>query len=157
MFNGQARRVQRLTAEIDRPQSLRTKRIAPLADEGMAPQPCLDPDLIALPGDEPDLNQGCLREGLDDAVLAGRFLPARISSVGLFLDQRSIVPDQMIAPGTGCRFRMSVDDRLVDAFRFVPEELLLQRRLRGGMPGEDDDPGGVAIDAMDRERTARPV
>src|SRR5947209_12278290 len=70
----------------------------------------------------------------------------------LFLHQRRRVPNQMVAPGAGARRRVAVDDRAIDAFRLAPLELFLQRSLRVRALREDDEAGGIAIDAVDDER-----
>ena len=43
------------------------------------------------------------RKRLDHAVVADRFLAARVARVGLLLNQRALIPDEVIAPRPGRR------------------------------------------------------
>ena len=103
--------VQRLSRERDRAQGVRTVDVAHLSDQRVAAQPCLNADLVALAGDEADLDQRRSRQRLEHPVVADRFLPARIARRRLLLNQRLQIPDQMIAPGAGRGRRQTVDDR----------------------------------------------
>ena len=81
-----------------------------------------------------------------------RFLAARIARARLLLNERVLIPHEMIAPGPRRRIGMAVDDRAIHALRLVALELLLQPRLRVGALGEHDEPRGVAVDAVHDER-----
>src|SRR4051794_32129866 len=72
----------------------------------------------------------------------------------LFLDQYLSVPNQVVPPRSRGRRRMAVDDREIDPFRLAAPELILQFPLRIGPRRKHDEPGRVAIDAMDDERPA---
>ena len=56
MFHAQARGVERLAGEIDRPQILRTEHIPLLPHQRVTAQTRLDPDLVALARNEPNLD-----------------------------------------------------------------------------------------------------
>ena len=94
----QPERVQRLARKRNRAQRVRPVDVALLADQRVPAQPRLDPDLVALAGHEAHLDQRRAAERFDHAVVADRFLAARIARVRLFLNQRLRVPDEVIAP-----------------------------------------------------------
>ena len=77
MVEAELERVQRLPAEPDGPQDFRAVDVALLADQGVAAQPGLNPDLVAPPGPQPDLDQRRVAEGLDGAVVRDRLAAAR--------------------------------------------------------------------------------
>jgi hypothetical protein len=79
--------MERLPGKLDRPKLVRPIHVPPFSDERMAAKPRLQPDLIALPGLEPDLNQSRGRERLQRLVAADRILPFAIARVRRFLNQ----------------------------------------------------------------------
>src|SRR5262245_3616580 len=72
-------RVKRLTRELNRAQLFWTVGVTSFADECVTAQARLQPDLIALAGDEPDLEQRGILEGFDHSVGADRFFRPRIA------------------------------------------------------------------------------
>ena len=154
MTERQPERVQRLSRKRDRAELLRPVDVALLADQGVAAQARLDADLIPFPRHELHFDHGRTRQLLDHAVMTDGFLAASIARVRLLLNQRSWIPDQMIAPRARQRRRVTVHDGLVDALRLMPFELRLQRRLRRGGFREQDETRRVAIDPVDDERPA---
>src|SRR5262245_19199284 len=152
MIERQAPRVERVTLELDRPQAFGPVRVALLADERVPAQPRLDPDLVAAPRLQPHFDERRVAEALDDAVVADRFLRARIARMRLLLDQRLLVPHQVIAPAPARGRRMTVDDGEVDALRFAALELRLEPRLRRRVLREDDEAGRVLVDPVNDQR-----
>ena len=57
MIEGEAMGVQRLAFERDRPQRIRTEHVSPFADQRVAAQARLDPDLVAPAGPKSHLDQ----------------------------------------------------------------------------------------------------
>jgi len=143
-----------LAWKVDRPLRFRLRDVHPLADERVAVQPRLDPNLVPLARLELHVDKRTLPELLDDAVVAHRLHALRISRTCLLLPQRLPVPDEVIAPRAVLRPRMSVDDREIHALRVAADELLLHRLLRPRILCEHDEPGRVAIDPVDDERPA---
>src|SRR5262249_32285943 len=123
--------------------------VALLAHKRMPAQLCLQPDLIALPRDEPDLDQRAVREPLEHRVAAHRLAATRIATRHRLLQPDAAVPREATAPGPRLRRWMPVDHGLIDAFGFTGLELALQRS--GGRAGSrhDKQAGCVAVDAMD--------
>src|SRR5262245_8041231 len=159
MPEAEAPRMKGLTRKIDGPNVVRTVDVALLADEGVASQPGLEPDLIALSRDETHFDQRGLIEPLDDAIVADGFLSSRIVGERLLLDERPLIPEQPVAPTSRWRAGMSVDHGQIDAFGFPAAELLFQAFLRIGILGKDDETGRVAIDSVNDQRppfSARP-
>src|SRR5206468_10027779 len=145
-------RVQRLATKRDRPQVLGPERITPFPDERVTAEPCLDANLIATARDERYLDQRCRLELFDHPVVADRLLAARITRVGLLLDQRLVVPRQPITPRARRRMGMAVNDGPIHALGAVPLELIFQMLAGGRRPGEQHQPRRIAIDAMNDER-----
>ena len=139
MTERQPVRVQRLPRKTDRPQMIGTEDVALLADQHVAAQARLEPNLVALPRDEADFDERRVAVRLDDAVFRLGFLAARIARARFLLNQRVLVPHEMIAPGAGRRIGMAVHHRAVHALRLVALELFLQPRLRVGALGEHDE------------------
>src|SRR5437773_6813203 len=108
-------RVQRLTRERDRSEMIRTEDVALLTDEHVPAQPRLKSNLVALARDQLHLDERGVAKSLDDAVVAHRFLAARIARARLLLYQRIPIPHEMIAPRAGGRTRVAVYHRTVDA------------------------------------------
>ena len=71
-----------------------------------APQARLKSDLISFAGREPDFDQAAGGESFDDLVFADRLHTLRIARVGLLLNQRLLIPHEVVAPdpdsGSGC-------------------------------------------------------
>ena len=101
MFERQPVRVERLARKRNRPERVRPVRVALFADQRVASQPRLNADLIPPPRHQPHLDQRRALERLEHRVVADRLLAARIAGVGFLLNQRSVVPHQMVAPGAG--------------------------------------------------------
>src|SRR6185369_6725458 len=133
--------MKRLPSEVDRPKVLGTIDVPLLAHERVASQPRLKPDLIALARFQAYFYERRAAKPLDDFVPADGVLPARIARMRLLLDERTRIPHEPILPGARRRIGMSVDHRSIDARHGLPLELVLERRLRGSVPGEDDQPG----------------
>ena len=106
MTECEAIRVNRLAWKRDRTQEIGTENIALLADEGVAAQASLEPDLVSLAGPQSHLDERRRLERLDDAVFADGLLAAGIVRMRLLLNERPGVPDQRVAPdpsgGVGC-------------------------------------------------------
>src|SRR5438309_10992642 len=106
MTEGQPERVQRLPGALNRPQRGRPEHVPLLAHERVSAQPRLNSDLIALAGDQPDFDERRVLERLENSVLAHGFLAVWITRMGLLLNERSPIPHELIAPGTGRRNRV---------------------------------------------------
>src|SRR6476660_2642328 len=74
-------RVKRLTRELNRPEKIGTVRVPLFTDERVTAEPRLQPNLIAFPGDEPDLDERRALERFDHLVGTDRFLGARIAAM----------------------------------------------------------------------------
>src|SRR5204862_8045822 len=98
MLEGQAICVECLAMKRDRTEHLRAVDIPPFADERMSAKPRLDPNLIALPGHETHFDERRAAEAFEHAVLADRFLAARIARMRFLLYEGLVVPDELIAP-----------------------------------------------------------
>jgi hypothetical protein len=150
----EAMRVQCLPGKVDRTDICGPIDISLLAHKRVTAQAPLDPNLVALPCVQPDLDERSVLERLDGAVLSDRFFTARIGRVRLPLNERGLVPYQHVTPGPGRRHRVSVNQCDVHTFRLPSSELILERSLRSQRLGEQHETGRVAIDAMDDERTS---
>ena len=84
MDDGQLVRMKCLPWEVDGPQLIWTKGVPLLANERMSPEPGLKTNLIPLPGDQANLNQGRAAERLDDTVVAAAFAAARLRACVAF-------------------------------------------------------------------------
>src|SRR3982750_3724986 len=106
MLEGQAPRVQRVPLELDRPEDLWPVGVPRFAHERVPTQARLDADLISAPALQPDFDERGVLEPLDHSVVADRFLRVGIARMRRLLDQRLLVPGQVIAPltdaGDGC-------------------------------------------------------
>ena len=140
MAERQPEGVERLPRKRNRAEGVRPVDVALFADQRVAAQARLDPNLIPLSGHQAHLDQRRRLERLDHAVMADRFLAARVARVRFLLNQRLQIPDQVIAPRALGRRRVAVDDRPIDALGLMPLELLLQRRLRRFAFGEQHQP-----------------
>ena len=119
-----------------------------LPHQRMAAQLRLQPDLIALAGDQPHLDQRGAAQPLQHAVLAQRLLASGVARAGRALNQLVAIPDQMVAPAAGLRGQVAVHDRLIDPLRLATQELPFQVRERRAVLGEHHQARGIAIDAM---------
>src|SRR5687768_6199227 len=126
MVEREAPRMQRVALELDRTQRPGSEGVALLADERVAAEPRLNADLIAPPAVQPHFDQRRLAVPLADAVVADRFLRRGIARMRLLLDQRLLVPHQMIPPAPFARRRMAVDHGEVDALGLAAFELRLE-------------------------------
>jgi hypothetical protein len=138
MLERQAVRMQRLPWKLDRSQHVWSIDVSLLPDQRVTAQPGLETDLVALARDQPYFDQRRAFERLENAVTADRFLPRRVAGAGPLLYQSLLVPHEVIAPRAFGRLRMAVDNRQVDALRFPPPELILQRLLRSRRPRKHD-------------------
>src|SRR4029450_9549139 len=77
---------------------------------------------------------------------------ARIARVRFLLYQCLLVPHQEIPPRAGVRLGTSVDYGDIAALGLTPFELVLEVGLRGGIFREQDQAGGVLIDAVHHQR-----
>ena len=151
--------VQGLPWKLDRPEPIRSVHVPLLPHERMTPQPRLQANLVAFPGDQPHFYERGVAEAFDHPVVAERLLPTGIPRVRLLLNERLGIPDQPIAPGAGRRRGMTVDDGEIHALGLVPPELIPEQSERVCADGEHDQTRCVAVDAMDDERpslAARP-
>ena len=120
----------------------------------MTPEGGLHPNLIALAGVQPHFDQRSVRKCLEHTIVGDRLGPLRVLRVRQRLLECVIVPGQTIAPSALGGLRAAVDDGPVHTLGLSPHELVLDRLLRSEGLREHDDPGGVAIDAMDDEGLA---
>src|SRR5688500_5128186 len=118
----------------------------------MAAEPRLDPDLVALPGVQPHLDQRRLAKRLENFVFAARIGAVRIARMRPLLDLRALVPDEAVSPLARVRIRMAVDHGAVDPFRLATAELRFELLLCARILGEDDQARRVAVDPVDDER-----
>ena len=125
-----AARVQRLARKINRSQIIWPVDIALLADQRVPPQPRLNPDLIALPGEKADLDErgaGASRSPRSRLVAS---LPRDLAD-RLLLNQR-------FGPRPACRARCpdaaagARRQRPGRPVRLVPPELFLQQACAAG-------------------------
>src|SRR4029078_5681237 len=91
-------RVQRVPLELKGPQRRVAVDVAPLADERVAPQPRLEANLVAPAALQLHLHERRVLEDLQDAIAADGLLRPRIAGMGLFLNERLVVPHEMVAP-----------------------------------------------------------
>ena len=101
--HAQAMRVQRLPGKIDETQAVRPIHVTLLPHQGVAAQPRLQTDLIPLAGHEPDLDERGVFERLDHSILAPRVFAPRITRMRRLLDERTLIPHEVIAPRAGQR------------------------------------------------------
>src|SRR4051812_18203912 len=101
MYQAQPEGVERLARKIYRSQLIRTENVALFANQRVTPKAGLDSDLVALPGDEPDLDERGITEIFKHPVFAQALLAPRIPVMGRSLDERVVVPDQIIPPVAG--------------------------------------------------------
>ncbi len=145
--------MQGMPAERHRVLGSGVRAITLLADKRVATQLRLQANLIPASGSQADLDEGGLIERVEDAVIADGLDAARIRGVRLLLNERFAVPDEIVAPGAGFGTWVSVHNRAIHTLRFPALELLLEILLRAGVLREDDEAGGVLIDAMYDEET----
>src|SRR3954454_24141572 len=98
MTERQPIRMQCLPRKLNRTQRLGPISIPRLANERMPVEASLQPDLIAAPSDQPHLDQGRTTQRLNHSILTSRFLTLRIPRMRLFLDQRFVIPYEMVMP-----------------------------------------------------------
>ncbi len=157
MANGQPSRVQRLPAELDRPQRIRIRRCNAPRRRACA--------RAAAPGSESDFGALCAAD-FDQRRAVERLEQSctRLSAscprgsrgcvsfwMSAFSSQTSMsrqVPRR--------RIRRAVHDRPVDPLRFATFELILQRPLRRCVLRKDHQARRVLIDPMDGKRAPRP-
>jgi len=154
MTKRQTIRMQCLPRKQNRSQLLWTEHVSLLPHEHVAAQPRLNTNLVALPGHELYFHERRSTESLEHAILADRILPARISRMRFLLDQRTLIPDEPIAPRPGFGRWVTIDDGSIHPLWFVAEELLFERGVCRRVLRDDDKPRGVAIDSMHDKRPA---
>src|SRR2546425_310271 len=133
-------RVKRLARKRDRPQQVGSEHIALLANERVTAQAGLQSNLVALARAQPDFDERCGLERLDDTVVADGVLPARVARMSLFLNQRFRIPDESIPPGSSRGIRMSVHHGQIDSLGLSALELPSQLLLSSRVFGEYDQP-----------------
>lgn len=147
-----------------------------LSEQRVAVKGCLNPDLILLAGDEPNLKErGDLPISFQNPVVADRRL--RLSSgaglgrsaagrmavlfAAVSLWQGSChrlllslfpVPDKQVLPSSAGLLGTPIDESEVDAFGLAVFELCLEGDQSGGLLGKDDHSRGVPIDSVNDER-----
>src|SRR5207249_1614239 len=80
-----------------------------------------------------------------------------IPRMRLLLDERPLIPDELVAPPPACRRGMPVHHREVYAFWLVAPELIFEPALRVGAERKQHETGGVAVDPMHHERLSLAV
>src|SRR3954470_11076926 len=99
MLDPEPPRVQRLTGKVNVSKILRTIDVTLLAHQRVPAQSRLEAYLVALAGSQADLDQRGLPERLEHLVIAGRFAGFGVARMRLLLDERGLIPDQVVAPG----------------------------------------------------------
>src|SRR5687768_9406005 len=105
-----------MPGERHRTQRIGTEDVSLLADQRMAAQSCLDPDLVPLSCLQSNLHERGIAKTLEHAVLADRLHSLRIARVRPLLDHCLAIPHEMIAPRALRRIGMAVHDRPVLPF-----------------------------------------
>src|SRR3954447_7413116 len=88
-----------LPGKVNESNILRSIDVPLLPHERVAAQPRLQPNLVAPAGHEADLDQGGVAsKRFDDLVIAAGVARPRVVRMRLALNERLLVPDQVIAP-----------------------------------------------------------
>ena len=140
MHDAEAPGMECLPWKVNESNILRSIDVPLLADQRVAAQPRLQADLVAPAGHEADLDQGRVHaECLNDLVVAAGFGGTRIVRVRLALDERFLIPDKVVAPGSSGRRRYAVYESEIDSFGLVAAKLILQSHLDIRPGGEDHE------------------
>src|SRR5262245_37229584 len=102
--------VKRLPREADLTELIGTIAVPLLTNEGVTPEPRLQPNLVPFAGDEGHFDQGGIPERLEDPVSGLGILPVRVARMGLLLHERPTIPDEPVPPDADRWRGMSVDD-----------------------------------------------
>src|SRR3954447_21719600 len=99
MHDPEAPRMESLPRKLNESNSLRPIHVPLLTHQCVPAQPRLQPDLVPTPRDEADLDERRISpECFDHLVIAAGLAGPRIMRMGLPLNQRVLIPDEMIPP-----------------------------------------------------------
>src|SRR5262249_31258019 len=100
-----------------------------------------------------DLDERGTPEPFDDPIPAPRLLTSGIPRMCLLLNELLVIPDEVIGPGSRRGRRVAVYHRKVHPLRLAAPKLILQLGLSIGAERKNDEPGRVAIDSVNYQRT----
>src|SRR4051812_26648042 len=92
------------------------------------------------------LDERRVRQPLENAVPAAGRLSRGIARMGVLLDQRPRIPDQLVTPLAGLRRGVAIHHGKIDALGLPLTKLRLETSQCRRSKGEHDEPRGIAVD-----------
>ncbi len=108
-------------------------------------------DLVGAPGEGMGFEQGVRGKGLKGEVFGNRFTPFFISDNRHLLAVGWVPPNRRFDPPGGCG-RMAIHQGQVYFLYLAQAKLILQPAVSAFVLGDQDQPGGIFIQAVDHPR-----